>query len=88
MAVTNVDIEKYLELATFAKHLPKRDLQLAYDSEADVMYVDFGKEIKSAADSEHIDNDVIIRYDNQDEIVGLIILHASKRQKDSNSIYL
>ncbi len=79
MAVTNVDIEKYLELATFAKHLPKRDLQVTYDSEADVMYVDFGKKLKPAADSEHTDEDIIIRYDDQDKIIGFVILHASKR---------
>lgn len=79
MAVTSIDIEKYLELANFAKHLPKRDLQLTYDSEADVMYVDLGKKLKPAVDSEHTDDDVIIRYDNQGEIVGLVILHASKR---------
>jgi uncharacterized protein YuzE len=80
MAVTNVDIQKYLlGLVAFVKNFPKRDFQIDYDLEADVMYINFGDRTKPAADSEYTDDDLIIRYDEQDEIIGFTILHASKR---------
>lgn len=80
MAVTNVDdIQNYLSMVTCLKNLPKRDFQIDYDSEADVMYISFGDKVKPAADNEHTDDDLIIRYDDQDEIIGLTILHASQR---------
>ncbi|MBD1806123.1 DUF2283 domain-containing protein [Microcoleus sp. FACHB-SPT15] len=79
-AVTNIDIQEYLlELVTFVKKIPKIDFQVDYDSEADVMYINFGDTTKPAADSEYADNDLIIRYDEQDEIIGFTILHISKR---------
>jgi uncharacterized protein YuzE len=49
----------------------------SYDSEADVLYINF-KKPSHATDSELTDDDVIIRYEG-DDIVGLTILHASKR---------
>jgi uncharacterized protein YuzE len=52
---------------------------MLYDSEADVLYIDFYSPPKSASDSELTDNDIVIRYDNDDEIVGLAVLNASKR---------
>jgi uncharacterized protein YuzE len=52
---------------------------LLYDSEADVLYIDFYNSPKSASDSELTDSDIVTRYDDNDEIVGLTILNASKR---------
>ena len=49
----------------------------SYDREADVLYIGF-KKPSHATDSELTDDDVIIRY-NGDDVVGLSILHASKR---------
>ncbi len=49
----------------------------SYDAEGDTLYINFTKP-SSASDSELTDNDVIVRYENG-EIVGLTILHASKR---------
>lgn len=49
---------------------------LLYDPEADVLYIDFHTPQKSSDDDELLDNDVVVRYD--DEIVGLTILNASK----------
>ncbi len=43
-----------------------------YDSEADVLYIDFHNPPKSS-------DDIVIRYDDREEIVGLTILHASQR---------
>lgn len=44
------------------------------------MYIDFGLQPKSTDDSELTDDDVIIRYDENQEIIGLTILQASLRQ--------
>jgi uncharacterized protein YuzE len=50
-----------------------------YDAEADVLYIDFYNPPKSSDDSELTDDDIVIRYDDREEIVGLTILHASQR---------
>lgn len=49
----------------------------SYDREADVLYINF-KKPSHATDSELTDDDVIIRYEN-DEVIGLTVLHASTR---------
>lgn len=49
----------------------------SYDSEADVLYLHF-KKPNNADDSEMTDDEIIVRYEN-DEIIGLTILNASKR---------
>jgi uncharacterized protein YuzE len=51
----------------------------SYDSLGDVLYISF-HEPNVAADSEWNDDDVIVRYDEQGEVIGLTILHASKRK--------
>jgi uncharacterized protein YuzE len=52
--------------------------RLAYDEEADVLYVNFKKPSR-ADDSELTDDDIIIRYENE-QVVGMTILNASHRQ--------
>jgi uncharacterized protein YuzE len=59
------------------KESPQRVLWLSYDQEADTLYVNFRKP-SHATDSDLTDDDVIVRYD-KDEIIGLTILHASRR---------
>jgi len=56
---------------------PRKYLRSSYDAEADVLYINFRKP-SHATDSELTDNDVIVRYDN-DEVIWLTILHASRR---------
>lgn len=75
MAVTNV--QEYLKLLPVVKQAPQGSLWSSYDAEADTLYINF-KKPSHATDSELTDDDVIIRYEG-DEIVGLTILHASKR---------
>ncbi|MBI4789382.1 MAG: DUF2283 domain-containing protein [Chloroflexi bacterium] len=75
MAVT--DIREYLKLVPAVKKSPQHLLWMSYDSEADTLYVNF-KKPSYATDSELTDNDVIIRYEDK-QVVGLTILHASKR---------
>ncbi len=74
------DVQQYLELSKIVKPLPKVPFSLVYDAEADLMYIDFGLHPQSADDSEITDDDVIIRYDKNEKIIGLTILHASSRQ--------
>jgi uncharacterized protein YuzE len=56
---------------------PHRYISSSYDAEADVLYISF-KQPSEATDSELTDDDVIVRYEG-DEVIGLTILHASKR---------
>lgn len=71
------DLARYLPLVPAVLNLPHRYLWSSYDSEADVLYINF-KRPSRADDSELTDEDIVIRYEG-DEIVGLTILHASKR---------
>jgi uncharacterized protein YuzE len=75
MALT--DVQEYLKLLPVVKQTPQRSLWSSYDSEADVLYINF-KKPSHAMDSELTDDDVIIRYES-DEIIGVTILHASQR---------
>jgi len=75
MAIAN--IEEYLRLVPTLRDTPSHLLWSSYDAEADTLYVNF-KKPSVATDSELTDNDVIVRYENG-EVVGLTILHASKR---------
>lgn len=49
----------------------------SYDEEADALYINF-KRPSVADDSDLTDEDVIVRYEG-DEVIGLTVLHASKR---------
>lgn len=75
--MANVAIQEYLNLIPAVKHAPRGYLWSSYDPEADVLYVNF-KKPSHATDSELTDDDVIVRYEGE-EIIGLTILHASKR---------
>lgn len=75
MALT--DIQDYVRLVAAVKHSPGGYLWSSYDAEADVLYVNF-KKPSHATDSELTDNNVIVRYEGE-EVIGLTILHASKR---------
>lgn len=75
MAVAN--IEEYLKLVPALRQSPSHLLWSSYDAEADTLYINF-KKPGDATDSDITDGDVIIRYED-DEIIGLTILHASKR---------
>jgi uncharacterized protein YuzE len=75
MAIVN--IKDYLRILPAALHAPEGYFWTSYDGEADVLYVNF-KKPSYTTDSELTDDDVILRYDGE-ELVGLTILHASKR---------
>jgi uncharacterized protein YuzE len=75
MAIANID--EYLKLLPTLRESPSHLLWSSYDLEADTLYINF-KKPSHASDSDITDDDVIIRYEG-DEVVGLTILHASKR---------
>jgi len=70
-------IEDYLKIIPAVKSAPQKYLWSSYDAEADVLYINF-KKPSHATDSELTEDDVILRYEG-DAIVGITILHASKR---------
>ena len=76
-----VTTDRYVHLIPAVKHSPKQYLWSSYDTEADVLYVNF-KKPSHADDSELTDDDVIIRYE-QGEVIGLTILNASQRFPES-----
>jgi uncharacterized protein YuzE len=75
--MADVALKDYLSIITAVRHSPQNYLWSSYDAEADVLYINFKKPSR-ATDSELTNDDVIIRYEG-DEVVGLTILHASRR---------
>lgn len=61
---------------------PHEQLWSSYEPEADVLYVNLKKPSR-ATDSERTDDDIIVRYED-DEIIGLTILHASTHQSGTS----
>ena len=70
---------EYIPFLPTLKQTPAKTVWLTYDEEADVLYVNF-KKPSVATDSELTDDDVIVRYED-DNVIGLTILHASKRSE-------
>ncbi len=71
------DVKEYLNLVPALRKSPGGYLWSSYDAEADTLYINF-KKPSHATDSEITDDDIIIRYED-DTIVGVTVLHASKR---------
>jgi len=61
------------------KRTPHRCLRSSYDPEADALHIDF-KKPSHATDGELTDV-VIVRYEGE-EVVGLTVLHASRRRNE------
>ena len=70
-------VDAYLPLVAALLDAPNGSMWSSYDSEADVLYINF-KRPSIATDSELRDDDVIVRYDGED-VVGFTVLHASRR---------
>ena len=75
--MARIAVEDYLKLIPTLRNSPKGYLWSNYDSEADVLYINF-KKPSHATDSELTDDDIIVRYEGE-TVVGITILHASKR---------
>ena len=64
--------------------IPSKRMWIAYDEEADVLYVNF-KKPSHADDSELTDDDIIIRYEGE-QVVGMTILNVSLRRGSSTTV--
>ncbi len=71
------EINEFLKIVPAVKRTPHKYLWSSYDAEADVLYINF-KKPSHATESEINEDDVIVRYEGE-EVVGLTVLHASKR---------
>ncbi|GAB4380634.1 MAG: hypothetical protein Kow0042_30850 [Calditrichia bacterium] len=72
-----IEIDRILNLTPQLVNMPFERIWSSYDKEADVLYLNFKKPSR-ADDTELTDDDIIIRYE-KGEIVGITVLHASKR---------
>lgn len=73
-----VAIDRFLSLLPEIRKSPDGSLWLHYDAETDTLYVNFRRPSR-AADSDLTDDDVIIRYDEEGEVIGYTILHFQQR---------
>lgn len=71
------DFRDYLRVMDLIRQHPRQSVSLAYDAGADVLYINFRRGI-AADNSEMTDEDVIVRY-KDDDVIGYTVLHASQR---------
>jgi len=71
------EIQPYLMMLPTIQRAPQHAIWVAYDRDADVLYINFTHDTH-ANDSELTDDDIIIRY-NGDEVIGYTVLHVSTR---------
>ena len=76
--MATIDIRAFLNLSSDLLGVPFKRIWYSYDEEADVLYFNFKKPSR-ADDSELTDDDIIVRYE-KGEVVGLTVLHASRRK--------
>ena len=74
MATTELSELKMI-VPYFLKH---KNVWANYDEEADVLYLHF-KKPNHADNSELLENDVIMRYENE-KLIGMTVLNASQRE--------
>ncbi|QQE64076.1 hypothetical protein GFS31_07490 [Leptolyngbya sp. BL0902] len=80
MAVASYqEAQSYLNVLPLLHDLPKQPFFMVYDDEADVLYIDFHYPPQSAEDSELTDENIVIRYNGANAIIGLTVLNASQR---------
>ena len=72
-----MDYRAYLKILPSVQRSPEQTVWVTYDKDADVLYINY-KKPSIATDSELTDDDVIVRYEG-DDIIGLTVLHASRR---------
>lgn len=75
--MAGVNVQEYIKLVSAVRQSPRGYLWSSYDAEVDVFYINF-KKPRHATDSELTDDDIIIRYD-EDEIIEITVLHAGRR---------
>ncbi|MFZ4665079.1 MAG: DUF2283 domain-containing protein [Prochlorotrichaceae cyanobacterium] len=78
MAITRNPTTKYLEISKILPLLGEVSFWLNYDAEGDVLYLHFQWPFQSATESIVTDDDIVMRYVNED-LIGLTILNAKSR---------
>jgi len=76
--MASIDVKEILNLTPQLLNIPFKRIWYSYDEGADVLYLNFRKP-SHADDSALTDDDIIIRYE-KGEVVGITVLHASKRK--------
>ncbi len=71
------EIQPYLTMLPIIQQAPQQAVWVTYDHEADVLYINF-TQANYATDSELTDDDIIIRYQD-DDVIGYTVLHVSTR---------
>ena len=74
-----VQLSDFLDAIPAVLQAPHRSMQCTYDEPADVIYMNFEPGAE-ATDSELGPDDIIVRYRGE-EIIGLTMLHASRRSR-------
>ena len=74
-----VQLSNFLDAIPAILQAPHLSMQCTYDEPADVIYMNFEPGAE-ATDSELGPDDIIVRYRGE-EIIGLTILHASRRSR-------
>jgi len=74
-----IDVSEILKLTPQLLNMPYKRIWYSYDEGADVLYLNF-KKPSHADESELTEEDIILRYE-EGELVGVTILHASKRKQ-------
>lgn len=75
--MANIETQNILAIVPQLLSMPFKHIWYSYDEGANVLYFNF-KKPAHADDSELTDEDIIIRYE-KGEIIGITVLHASKR---------
>ncbi len=78
MALTQVNVGSYLNIAKALQTVEQRPCWMMFDAEADVLYINFQQPAVAATDSEVTDDDIVIRY-AEGEVIGLTVLSVSQR---------
>jgi uncharacterized protein YuzE len=76
-SLSKSDVKNILSAVPQWLKFPARKFEVDYDEEADVVYISFRKP-QRATESEFIGDDIVLRT-RGNEVVGLTILYASKR---------
>lgn len=75
--MAEIIIPDIMQAVKAIKHSNADNVHIQYDSDADVMYVNFGP-LLPADESELNDDDILYRY-RDGKIIGLTITHYSRR---------
>ncbi len=76
--VATKDLCELARLGRILKDFPIRHMNLRYEAEADVLYVKFA-DTEPVYQSELTEDDFLIEYDSNNNVVGVTIPEASKR---------